>query len=208
MRIALVLVLFITSIYQGSALGRESVSSGRSKKSSSSARSAKGVSARGYNCALENAKKYLKKNAGKKGLKASPITLVDLDAPSDSQRMLIIDPQTGSVIDRHTVSKGRGGVNSRSGSHGSELGFMKVSEPYIGKHGNSVRIDGLESGNRDARGRAIVIHGANYVTEGGNAGRSWGCFAVDKRSVAKVIRKVKGGTLLYSYQSSKVCSQN
>src|SRR5690606_40188967 len=46
----------------------------------------------------------------------------------------------------------------------SSLGFYATAEPYYGKHGYSLRLDGLEKGINDkARERAIVIHGADYV---------------------------------------------
>lgn len=163
------------------------------------------VDSTAYNCALQNAKAYYAQNASK--LKQSPrvIALVDLGAPANSARMSIVNLDTGEVK-RHMVARGSGGINARSGSHGSLLGFMKVSEPYIGKHGSSARIDGLEARNSNARSRAIVIHGASYVTEGARAGRSWGCFAVDRRSTATVINKLKGGGLIYSYNGQQACS--
>lgn len=163
------------------------------------------VDSSAYNCALENAKAFYAQNGS--SLKQSPriVALVDLGAPANSPRMSIVNLDTGEVK-RHMVARGSGGINARSGSHGSLLGFMKVSEPYIGKHGNSARIDGLEARNRNARSRAIVIHGASYVTEGERAGRSWGCFAVDRRSTASVINKLKSGGLIYSYNGQQACS--
>ena len=51
-------------------------------------------------------------------------------------------------------------------SYKSSLGFFKTAETYFGKHGYSLRIDGLEKGiNDQARNRAIVIHGADYAKE-------------------------------------------
>lgn len=158
---------------------------------------------RAAQCALNKAKQYLRRNAGARRLRTDFVTLIDYDAPRNTQRMMIVNLRTGQVT-RHTVAAGKGGINTKAGSRGSELGFMKFSETYIGKHGLSVRIDGLENGNKDARSRAIVLHGASYVRENGAAGRSWGCPAVDKKSLKKIIPKVKNGGLLYAYQSSKL----
>lgn len=49
-------------------------------------------------------------------------------------------------------------------SNQSSLGFYKTAETYFGKHGLSLRLDGLEKGINDkARQRAIVIHSAKYA---------------------------------------------
>ena len=52
--------------------------------------------------------------------------------------------------------------------------------------------------------RAIVMHGAPYVSEAvaerlGRLGRSWGCPAVRKEMAQTIIDTLKGGALLFSY---------
>lgn len=47
----------------------------------------------------------------------------------------------------------------------SSLGIYRCAETYEGKHGYSMRLDGLEPTNSLARERAIVIHSADYVSE-------------------------------------------
>lgn len=91
--------------------------------------------------------------------------------------------------------------SNRPGSLASSLGLYRVMETYTGKHGTSCRIDGLEPSNSNARARAVVIHGADYVSEAtikkyGRAGRSEGCFALPNDVVQKVIGQLKGGSLL------------
>jgi hypothetical protein len=80
----------------------------------------------------------------------------------------------------------------------SSLGFYKTAESYNGKNGYSLRLDGLSSTNSNARERAIVIHGADYVTPGSKIGRSYGCAAVEERYHADIINRIKGGALLYA----------
>ena len=87
----------------------------------------------------------------------------------------------------------------------SSLGLYRTAETYTGKHGYSLRIDGLEKGFNDrARERAIVIHAADYVNEKaakaqGYLGRSLGCPAVRPEVAHQVIDAVKGGGLIFAY---------
>lgn len=81
----------------------------------------------------------------------------------------------------------------------TSLGFYRTGKIYIGKHGPSLRLDGLSTTNSNARDRAIVIHGADYVQEEGRIqGRSWGCPAVAQNNRESVIERLKGGSLLYA----------
>jgi hypothetical protein len=127
------------------------------------------------------------------------MTLVKYNSPDIFHNVMYIIDLGSGKIEMHTVSQGRGGINTHAGKNGSELGFMRIAEPYAGKHGGSVRIDGLEAGNRDMRGRAVVIHPASYVHEGCWSGRSEGCMALSSGVASKVIQKTKGGSLLYAF---------
>jgi hypothetical protein len=75
----------------------------------------------------------------------------------------------------------------------------------MGSNGYSLRLDGLESGVNDrARERAIVIHGAPYVSEAtaralGRLGRSWGCPALPLSAARTIIDTIKGGSLVFAY---------
>ena len=56
--------------------------------------------------------------------------------------------------------------SNRPKSFQSSLGTYITGETYIGKHGLSLRLDGLDQGiNNNVRNRSIVIHGASYVSE-------------------------------------------
>jgi hypothetical protein len=71
--------------------------------------------------------------------------------------------------------------------------------------GYSLRLIGLEVGFYDrARERAIVMHGAPYVSEdfvkkNGRLGRSWGCPALRDGVAREVIDRVRGNGILFSY---------
>ena len=79
------------------------------------------------------------------------------------------------------------------------------SDTYIGSNGYSLRLDGLEPGfNQHARERAIVMHGAPYVStqfasSQGRIGRSWGCPALREAIAHQVIDTIRGGGVIFSY---------
>jgi hypothetical protein len=82
----------------------------------------------------------------------------------------------------------------------SSLGVFLTADTYIGKHGLSLRLRGMEQGVNDlSMERAIVIHAASYVRRSGRIGRSFGCPAVRPEISRALIEAVRGGTLLLSY---------
>lgn len=137
------------------------------------------------------------------------ITIIDYRIHSSEDRMFILNLKTGEV-DSDVVSHGKGSdpehdgmLNAFSnvvGSGASSMGFYRVAETYFGVHGYSVRLDGLSSTNSNARDRAIVMHGADYVVRGyDKMGRSQGCPAVENHRVAPIIDRLKDGSLLFIY---------
>ncbi len=100
--------------------------------------------------------------------------------------------------------------SNREGSHQSSIGLFRGSEPYRGKHGYSLRMDGLEPGiNDNARRRAIVIHGANYVDPGwierqGRIGRSLGCPSVRPEVARQVVDQLKNGQYVFGWYPDPV----
>jgi hypothetical protein len=95
--------------------------------------------------------------------------------------------------------------SNKNNSYQSSLGFYITGNIYKGKHGMSLQLTGIESGINDkAKQRAIVLHGANYVSEDiiqqqGYIGRSLGCPAVPQNQVSNIIQTIKGASLLYIY---------
>lgn len=87
------------------------------------------------------------------------------------------------------------------GSNESSLGVYRCAETYSGKHGTSLRLDGLEPTNSNVRQRDVVIHSAAYVSEAvarahGRVGCSEGCFALPEDDAPSVIEHLKEGSLL------------
>ena len=137
------------------------------------------------------------------------ITIFDIKQHSGNRRMYIINMETGDVSAIHT-SHGKNSdldhdgyatsFSNENGSNKSSLGFMLTAETYYGKHGYSLRMDGLESRNSNVRARAIVVHGASYVDPSWDKmGRSLGCPAVSDANKQWVIDRIKEGSLFYIY---------
>ena len=138
--------------------------------------------------------------------------IVDFARHSRESRFRIVDLGSGHVLASYLVAHGRGSDPSNSGwaqrfsnvpgSHASAAGAYLTANTYHGKHGASRRLLGLDPGNNLALSRAIVIHGAEYVSEGlvssqGRIGRSQGCFAVEQRVIAEVLGRLGPGRLLF-----------
>lgn len=145
------------------------------------------------------------------------LTIVDYELPSYEQRLWVIDMKVGRVLHQEWVAHGMGkprgsggtmeealSFSNRKGTLKSSLGLFITAETYYGRHGYSLKLDGLEEGVNDkARERLIVLHGADYVTEdrakGRLVGRSWGCPAV-RPGIAKIlIDAIKSGSVLWIY---------
>ena len=140
------------------------------------------------------------------------ITIIDFSVQSDRERLWVLDLNQGKVLFHCLVSHGRNSgelmaekFSNTPGSYESSPGFYVTGDTYIGKHGLSLALDGLEKGINDrARERAIVIHGADYVSDDfirshGRLGRSFGCPAVPVELSEEIIKTIKGGSCLFIY---------
>lgn len=140
------------------------------------------------------------------------LTVIDFSLPSTEKRLWIIDIEKQEILLNTVVAHGRNSghlmaekFSNQPESYQSSLGFYKTAETYQGKHGYSLRLDGLEKGFNDlARSRAIVIHGADYAREEfakatGRLGRSLGCPALPTELSAKVIDLIKDGSLIFIF---------
>jgi len=144
------------------------------------------------------------------------LTIADFSKPSSEQRFYIIDMQEQVMLLKTLVAHGRNsGVlfaklfSNKSSSNQSSLGFYVTGNPYVGKHGTSLELNGVEQGINDkAKQRAIVLHGADYVSTSfikaqGYIGRSLGCPAVPNQQVKEIIQVIKGASCLFVYAPNK-----
>jgi hypothetical protein len=95
------------------------------------------------------------------------------------------------------------GFSNVSGSNASSRGAYVTEEVYQGKYGTSMRLEGLDRDNSNARPRAIVMHPAEYarqsfVEQHGKLGRSWGCFALDPDKMGEALQTLQGGSLIFA----------
>jgi hypothetical protein len=145
------------------------------------------------------------------------LTVIDYSLPSTERRLWVVDLASGQALFHELVAHGRGSgdnfavtFSNIEGSKQSSLGLFRTGETYEGIHGYSLRLTGLEPGVNDrAEARAIVIHGADYVTpefaeQNGRLGRSWGCPALDPRVSRRIIDTIKGGTAVFVYYPDDV----
>ncbi len=145
-------------------------------------------------------------------VKKDILTVVDYSLTSNEKRMWIIDLASKKVLFNDFVAHGRKSGNERagifsnvSGSNMSSIGFYVTGDTYQGKHGLSLFLEGMDRDyNSNARSRAIVMHGADYVSADfikkyGRLGRSLGCPSVSMDIHEEVIQTIKGGTTLFIY---------
>ncbi len=145
------------------------------------------------------------------------LTIIDYELPSYQQRLWVIDMVTGRLLHQEWVAHGMGkprgsggnmeealSFSNEKGTLKSSLGLFITAQTYYGRHGYSLKLDGLEEGVNDrARERLIVLHSAHYVSEDRAddrlIGRSWGCPAV-RPGIAKIlIDAIKEGSVLWVY---------
>ena len=139
-------------------------------------------------------------------LKKEILVIIDYRKPSFKERFFVLDMKHEKLLFKTLVAHGRNSgfihsskFSNRLGSYMSSLGVFLTGERYIGRHGPSLNLDGLEEGiNTLARKRRIVIHGASYVSrqfikQYGHLGRSLGCPALPEKVAADVIDTIKDG---------------
>ena len=144
------------------------------------------------------------------------ITIADFSQPSTRKRLFVIDLDARQIIHKSLVAHGKNSgllyANSFSNkpeTNKSSLGFYLTMNTYSGEHGLSLRLKGLEKNINDkAYERAIVMHGANYVSESfaeknGFLGRSLGCPAIPDALARPIIQSIKNGTVLFIYHPEK-----
>lgn len=142
--------------------------------------------------------------------------VLNFDLHSSKPRLFVFD-RVANAKAAYLCAHGRGSDGGKDdgiakvfsnvdGSNCSSLGVYSCADTYIGKHGRSLYLDGLEASNSNVRHRHIVIHWADYVSPAtiaktGRVGRSEGCPAVEKQHVDTVIDALMGGSLMIAWKS-------
>lgn len=142
--------------------------------------------------------------------------IVNFDLHSAKPRLFLLDC-VAETVSTHLCAHGRGSegpaddgdaevFSNQDGSNCTSLGIYHSDGTYIGAHGESLYLDGLEATNSNARRRHIVLHGADYVSpeaimSTGRIGRSLGCPAVENSEAPRIIGALKGGSLLIHWRS-------
>lgn len=161
-----------------------------------------------FNYALHGFQHLKEKNI----IKNNFLIIVDFTLPSFKDRLYLIDLNTGKLILKTKVAHGKNSgetypskFSNELNSNMSSLGFYITQEDYIGRHGYSLRLIGIEPEiNDNALKRGIVIHGAEYVSDDyikkyGRIGRSNGCIAVPIEINEHLIKTIKEGALVFVY---------
>jgi hypothetical protein len=145
-------------------------------------------------------------------IKKSVISIIDFNKASSENRLWIIDIKSKKLLYNTLVAHGKNSgenfarrFSNVPQSEMSSLGFYVTNQTYQGKHGLSLKINGLDKGfNTNAYQRAIVIHGADYVSSAfvrqhGRLGRSQGCPALPVAQTSAIINTIKENTCLFIY---------
>jgi len=140
------------------------------------------------------------------------LAIVDFSISSTKKRFYLISMKDSTLVHTDYVAHGKhsGDVYANSFSNKehslkTSLGFYKIAESYIGKHGLTLRLDGLDRGyNDNARTRAVVMHAAEYakptiIKSIGRLGKSFGCPALPPDGFALIVAKIKKNAILFHY---------
>ncbi len=143
-------------------------------------------------------------------IKKNLLTIIDFSLSSNMERMWIVDMNKMKVVHYSLVAHGRNSgdefarnFSNKPSSNQSSLGFYLTDDIYNGKHGMSLYLDGVEPEVNDkARERAIVMHGAGYVSRDfirnyGRLGRSYGCPSIPMEDHEKIVSMLSGRSCIY-----------
>lgn len=152
------------------------------------------------------------KKSGKLAESTKLLTVCDFSLSSNVKRLWVINTENGEILFNSLVAHGKNTgeefathFSNTENSLQSSLGFYITDTTYNGENGYSLRLLGMDSGYNDAAmQRAVVMHGADYVSEEFAAqhkriGRSWGCPAVPRPLAEPIINTIKGQNVLFIY---------
>lgn len=213
---ALLLALAVSGVYDSFAddISIERSRSGQAADAALPSIDAPGLSTTTFRLALQAYER-----AQQRGVVARPIlSIIDCSLPSTAKRLWVLDLEHRALLFHQLVAHGRGtgenwahSFSNRAGSQQSSLGAFRTGSAYRGSHGLSLKLQGLEHGINDlAEKRAIVLHGAPYVSESyaqlyGRIGRSLGCPAVPTTVADTLIQTIRDGPLLFAAFPGSAC---
>ena len=140
------------------------------------------------------------------------VAVADFAQASSRPRFHLVDTASGRVTSL-LVAHGRGSdpthtgwlsrFSNAAGSDCTSEGDYLTAADYVGKHGLSIRLTGLDASNNNAEARGIVVHSAPYVSADiarahGVLGRSEGCFALSATDLPQVLQRLGPGRLIVS----------
>ena len=142
------------------------------------------------------------------------IGFIDFDLSSKHKRFWILNIETKQILLNTYVSHGKNSglletqsFSNKMNSYKSSLGAFLTGSSYMGKHGLSMVLHGLEKDiNHNSEKRHVVLHSAwysslSFLKEHGYLGRSWGCPSIPKTHIATVIKLLKDKHLLNQLKS-------
>jgi hypothetical protein len=131
------------------------------------------------------------------------VVFIDYSKPISEERLYVIDIKTSETIlttkVAHGINSGKEYATDFSNvneSLKSSLGVYVTQETYYGHFGYSLRVNGLDKTNSNARYRKIIFHSNNKM----RTKWSWGCFSTDEKINKKLINMIKDGCLVYVYK--------
>jgi hypothetical protein len=166
--------------------------------------------AAGVDPAILAAAKQGLERVGGRAVHTDVVGVADFSQPSRTPRFHMVD-LAGGRVESLLVAHGRGSdpghtgwlhsFSNAPGSASTSQGHYITGDYYVGHHGRSMRLRGLDATNSNAESRAIVVHEAWYVgpevaREHGVLGRSEGCFAVSQADLPRVLNRLGPGRLL------------
>jgi hypothetical protein len=148
-----------------------------------------------------------------RSMAANTLSVIDYSLPSTTPRLWVFAlGQQPRLLFHEWVAHGRNSgdnlpnrFSNEPGSLMSSLGTFVTDGTYQGHNGYSLRLKGIDGRFNDrAEERAIVIHGASYVSQAfvrgqGRLGRSWGCPAVRAGVARKLIDTIADRSVVFAY---------
>ncbi len=144
------------------------------------------------------------------GLNKDYVVYIDMSLPSNKKRFFVYNLFENKKVYEALVAHGKGSGRGKQAMFFSDkpeskctsLGKYKLASSYVGKHGKSYKLIGLEKTNKNAEKRAIVIHSANYVSEDfvekyDRCGNSFGCPALSPEDFRACETYFKAGVLIW-----------